>query len=212
MNENCNQLNYYGYDVNGSYIKKRIPEINQTTGYSIYNMHGELSPGFSKIENSPEYNGKTVYTSMDARLYDAARNDRMGLDKPPLDGNIDMEKIYNNPTLNDYKCKSYNRYDNNGYKDIKAGQIIYYTRDGNTPFNRPVFVENSTMHGIKYKNPMDNGIGSIIYTKKPVEYNNPMNTLKKEYDGGLSWIRDSSSFREDLIARQKIKMNSRVWF
>jgi hypothetical protein len=208
MNENCN---YYGYDINGPYTKQRIPEINQNKNYTIYNMHGELSPGFSKIENSPEYNGKTVYKSMDARLYDAARNERMGLDKPPLDGNIDMEKIYNDPTLADYKCKSYNSYDNNGYKDIKAGQIIYYTNNKN-PFDQPVFIEKSTVRGIKYKNPMYGDIGpTTIYTKEPVEFNNPMNTLKKEYDGCLSWIRDSSSFREDLISRQKIKMNSQAW-
>lgn len=219
MNVNCQYINYgydrngacqymnYGYDNNGAFTTRKIPDVDgNKNNYKILNMHGESSHEFMKIEKSPEHNGQTVYKSMDARLYDAARNDRLGLDKPPPDGSIDMEKIHNNPTLVNYRCGSYKN-----YEDIKAGQIVYYTSDKNkNPFSRPVFMEKSTVYGIRYKDPMDTT--SDIYIREPIEFNNPMNTLKKEYNGGLSWIQDSSSFREDLIARQKIKMNSRKWF
>ena len=204
MNTTCACMNY-GYDYDGVYIKKIIPKINENkNNYKVLNPHGGYSQDFTRIDDSKEYDGKTVYKSMDARLYDAARNNRLVLDRPPPDGNIDMEKIHNNKELNNYKCGVYS-----GYENINAGQIVYYTTDS-TPFGRPVFMEKATSYGIRYKNPMDTT--SMVYTREPIEYHNHMNTIKKEYNGGLSWIRDSSTFREDLISRQKIKMNSRKWF
>lgn len=198
MNNNlCKDLNY-GYDYNNGIFEKKIPNFNNRDNYNILNPHGESSTDFFKTTFG--------YTSLDPRLYDAARNNRLTLDKPPPDGNIQMENIYKNPTLEKYKCGVYK----NGYSGVKAGQIVYYeSSQTSVPFVRPVFMESATMNSINYTNPM--GGKSIVYTREPIKNPDFLNTKRREYDGGLSWLRDSSFFREDIISRQQIKNNEQKY-
>jgi hypothetical protein len=49
------------------------------------------------------------------------------------------------------------------------------------------------------------------YEREPLISNDPINTDKKYYKGGLSWIEDSQEHREDLLSKQMSKHNWERW-
>ena len=167
---------------------------------TLLNPHGERALDFVADKTH-------TYKSTDPRLYDIPRNTQMTLDRPPADGQIFPENIHGNKTLENHKVRSYTN-----YADINSGQIVYYTDPRvSVPFVRDIYTDQSNEYSILYKNPMD--VVSTIYMKQPIEKPDYFNTTKSGafYRGGLSWIQDSCSFREDIISRQQIKNNSQKY-
>ena len=97
------------------------------------------------------------------------------------------------------------------YKNIGDGQITYYIdKSIEDAFFSPVFSEPAIQQKILYKDPM----GSIqtIYDRVPlINTENPTVTSVKEYPYCLSFIQDSQSHREDIMAIQQRKNNREKW-
>jgi hypothetical protein len=145
------------------------------------------------------------YRSNDPRLISSSRGgDILTLDSPPIDSKISLDKIYTDKNLNNYG-KSYRT-----YSDINAGQITYYIdKSIKDPFFSPLFSTPISSQGILYRDPM--GAFKAQYEREPLISNNPINTHKNYYKGGLSWIEDSQEHREDLLSKQMRKHNEQRW-
>jgi len=128
----------------------------------------------------------------DARLVDAGRDYRHELDIKPIQVYYDLihDNVSQNPELNGYG-KNYK-----GYSSVSGGQIQYYVdKELANPFTRPVYASTTNVVGYTYKDPMD-------AVKPQFEKSYP-----KESFTGLSWLDDSCSFRDDIIALQQRKHN-----
>lgn len=144
---------------------------------------------------------KTSYISLDdPRLYDASRYVTTFLDSVPLGqgGIINFNELYTD------KYKDYGKPYKN-YEDINIGNIIYRTEVGvdSEPFKNPNFVIKS---GVKYdlfRNPMDNV--QAEYRRVPFSREEGQELSDLEYN------RMNMTFREDLMATQDLKINSRKW-
>ena len=179
-------------------------EPEKKNGYIYLNpsaMQSQYATDFFPVQSS----SKVQYRSNDPRLISASRGgDRLTLDNPPIDSQINLDKIYTDKNLNNYG-KSYNT-----YSDIKAGQITYYIdKSIKDPFFSPLFSTPINSQGILYRDPM--GSFKAQYEREPLNSNDPINTDKKYYKGGLSWIEDSQEHREDLLSKQMSKYNSQKW-
>lgn len=155
-------------------------------------IQSKYSPDFQKIE----CRGETQYASHDPRLFYAPYAQTLTLDRPPLD---------NTSNLSDKSLTNYGQH-YNGYKDINAGQIVYYiNKERQEPFFSPLYTTPAYTYGNLYQDPM----GSIKpeYNRVPLKYNNPLDTHKQTYDGELSWIQDSTSHREDMLSKQMARTN-----
>lgn len=135
------------------------------------------------------------YISNDPRLFSPLHgNQTLTLDRPPLDGTVKLANIYTDKSL-DYYGQGYQT-----YSDINAGQIVYYNNhEQEDPLFFPNFTKSAYVHGKLYRDPM----GSLKpeYYRKPITYTNHLNTKNQFYDE-LSFIKDSTEQREDLMARQ----------
>jgi len=106
--------------------------------------------------------------------------------------NMFKDNVSGNPALKDYG-RNYS-----DYASINAGQIEYYIdKDLAEPFFNPVYAMPSKSVGIAYRDPMGNV--TPIYNK---EYST------EEIPDGLSFINDSTKFRDDIISRQQRGHNS----
>lgn len=160
--------------------------------YTFFNKRGvEKSPFFA------EEKGKVVdrvYKSLkaDARLVDSSRDYVQELDIEPIQVYYDLinDNVSQNRNLDGYG-KNYK-----SYSSVNGGQIQYYIdKELSVPFNRPVYASTTQAIGYTYKDPMDS-------VKPQFEKAYP-----KESFTGLSWLDDSCSFRDDLIALQQRKHN-----
>lgn len=113
--------------------------------------------------------------------------DILKLDRWPLNGKV--RDPIRNPHV--FTNTSYD-----SYSDITAGDITYYVdTDLNTPF-----------YGINFPN---------IKHASITPYVDPMGVCKPQYEAsqtpdmcvGLSWIRDSNSFRQDIMASNMAQLN-----
>lgn len=141
------------------------------------------------------------YQSRDPRLISSTLPQQLTLDTPPLDSSINPDQVNKDPSLNNYG-KNYT-----SYKDINAGTISYYidTSIQDTFFN-PLFSIPSYNTSIIYKDPMDSE--KPQYYRTPVYTNNYIDLPNnKNFFGSLSWIQDSTSHREDIMARQMLYRN-----
>lgn len=144
-----------------------------------------------------------VYTSQDPRLIDVPRGTSMVVDTPPLDHNVKLCEIYSNK-FGEYG-KPYRT-----YSDINLGDITYYTNESRAdPFYKPVFSTSAKTVSSLYQDPM----GSIKpqYDRIPLNYENPYDGYKPDYDGGLSYLYYTGYQREDIMARQMRKRNQERW-
>ena len=144
-----------------------------------------------------------IYLSRDPRQFDAVRAEYMPLDTIPIDGNVKLRNVYTTP-------------DNYGigftpYEQIGDGQIVYYIdKSIENAFYKPVFSEPAEETYNLFQDPMS--------SMKP-EYNrtalmntaNPTVTTAKFYPYCLSYIQDSQSHREDIMALQQRKNNQEKW-
>lgn len=172
--------------------KHNISCVNNRT-YTYLNTVGVPSPYFQK-----DANGKWYSTKQDSRILDVRHNYNMGLDERPSQVIYDIfhDNVAGNVNLDGYG-RNYK-----DYSSIKEGQIRYYIdKDFVEPFYSPVYGLKSKSVGVMYKDPMDNV--RPMFNK---EYNNTHNI-----EDGLSFINDTTKFRDDIISRQQRVHNSQKY-
>jgi hypothetical protein len=177
--------------------------IRQKTDKTIVLNPQILSNGISKDFKKVTCGNSSTYTSTDPRLTDTIRNHNLHLDTPPFVSNF--KNIYNSTELDNYG-RNYKT-----YSDIGAGNIVYYTTERGDPFYSTLFSNPGHTTGHINVTPM----GSIHpeYTRT-VPRQNMLRQPKpgtNEQDCGLSWIRDSSEHREDIISSQMSRINRERW-
>lgn len=142
------------------------------------------------------YKSKGLYQSKDPRTIDVPRNFRMTFDRPPYQtpNTQPQQHLYSTPG------SSTGFYDN--YKNIRSGQVIYYTNEIADPYSRPTYTIPSETIPTLLQDPM--GALRPYYEKIPIFQDD---TNLSEY----SFDRDQMSFREDLMSKQQQKANSQKW-
>jgi hypothetical protein len=180
-------------------------EPRNEQGYKNLNpvvMKGKFSDDFQRIE-CPGIRGcpKIQYASTDPRLVSAAHSGQvLTLDRPPMNSTPDLTQISTDKNLDGYG-QGYRT-----YSDIDGGQIMYYIdKSTQDPFYSPNFSTSARALGTLYRDPM--GAMKPQYDREPLKCNDPLNTTKDHYDGGLSWIQDSQEHRQDLLSLQMRKRN-----
>lgn len=148
---------------------------------------------------------KVQYASKDPRLVSVAHGGQvLTLDRPPLNNNVDLSQISTDTSLDRYG-QNYST-----YSDINGGNITYYiNKSRQDPFYSPLFSTSALAYGTLYRDPM--GVNRAQYDRKPLKYNDPFNTVKDSYEGGLSWIQDSQEHRQDLLSKIMRKQNEQRW-
>ena len=183
------------YDSNvKTYSESRSGYPYERSTYNVLNEIG-LNPSTDMKRKGNCFVNKD---GCDPRLVDPVRNIRFSLDQPSLDGRVSTRSLYNEGTQLENYGVNYG-----SYKDIKTGQILYYTDDTlSKPYPNPLFVITSDVsHGL-FKDPMDSV--KPIYTRRPVT-----NTLN--YISDLQDTRDQLAFREDIMSKQMAKQYEQRW-
>lgn len=146
---------------------------------------------------------ETQYASWDPRTWSATRNQYLTFDRPPLDSTPKLKDIYNDD------LKGYGK-NYQSYKDINAGQIIYYTdKSREDAYYRPLFNETVKVGTIIYKDPM--GAIKPEYPRS-TQYTNPITDDNCNYgEYNLSYIKDTNMHREDILSSQMTKINQQRW-
>jgi len=139
---------------------------------------------------------KGYFYPFDGRTIDVIRNIPLVLDKPAESGSVRMDDVAYFDNRN-YGSKY------NSYKDIKNGQITYYT-DSSTdqPFINPVYILSSTVDKVIRKDPMDSV--KPEYIKNPIS--STLNYVSKDQN-----TRDALFHREDIMSRQQNLYNRTKW-
>jgi len=180
--------------------EKIIYELNPQVYTSKY------SPNFDMVSKDMCNNlcKKDTFTSLDPRLYSSTRPYHQQLDRPPINGNVRWKDVYD---------KKYDSYKTNyiPYENIKDGQIVYYIdKSISDAFYEPVYTEKARETMILYKDPM--GSMKPEHNREPIMNVYNHTTEKAEcYPYGLSFIQDSQTFREDIMALQQRKNNQEKW-
>jgi hypothetical protein len=140
------------------------------------------------------------YKDRDGRLISPVRGvQTTTLNQIPITGSVSEKDILDSKELNTYGQKY------TSYKDIDAGQITYYIdKDTTKPYFKPNFIHNTVRNNYLYKDPMTSVKPEYPYYIG-YKFNNPVKDLQLE--GGLTFMNDTLSFREDLMSRQMRKMN-----
>ena len=209
--KNCDYKKYdcniAGYNNCGKKeIFKQQIEPRLLVDYNILNKDvyaNAYDKTFQKIDCKDNKScNSTVYTTNDPRLVSVVNGGQIQtLDRPPLNATIKLADIYTDPSLKNYGA-TYKSYD-----DINAGDIFYYIdKSIEDAFFQPNFTNPSNVTGVIYKDPM-----SAIkpeYIRTPLKENNLLDTSKnRSYNGGLSFLSDTTEHREDLMSKQMYKTN-----
>lgn len=162
------------------------------------------SPYFQKVECVDNKMCPVVYASGDPRLRLAGAEQRINLDRPPTTGDVKLSEIYSDEI------------DNYGvgfkpYNEINDGDIIYYVDESRADaFYEPLFAEKAQEVTVLFKDPM--GAMKPEYHRIPlVNTACPTVTTAESYPDCLSFIQDSQSHREDLMALQMQRRNQERW-
>ena len=144
----------------------------------------------------------TTYLNSDPRLYNAAAVTWLQLDRPPRNSSIKLNTLNTDKSLDNYG-QGYK-----SYKDVNAGDILYYIgKDREDAFYQPIFSNNATTVGTLYKDPM----GGMLpqYTRIPDKKFNPVlgDTCDVSGNDCLSFLKDSQIHREDIISHQMSTIN-----
>ena len=145
----------------------------------------------------------SLYVSEDPRLVDAPRAMMLNLNVPPIDSTVRLDKIYDSNLTNYGKKYS-------TYSDINTGQIVYYTDKTNEePYFVPNFVSSASIDSVMYVDPMSSM--KPHYYRTPLTVRDNILSDKDKFTYNLSWMDDTTEFREDLMSRQMAKMNQNRW-
>jgi hypothetical protein len=195
---NCD-TNIFGCENNVNINISRQPDIK--CGYEYYNKD-VITDKYPRNEFVEVGNG---FNSNDPRLIDVPRSFSMVLDSIPIDSNnLKLCQINTNPYLDNYG-QNYKT-----YSDINAGNILYYNdKSIEDAFFGPNFVTSSNVDSYLYKDSM----GSIKphFKRVPLKCNDYLTSENRNYENCLSWMDDSTSFREDIMSLQMSKMNQQKW-
>lgn len=198
---NCDFSPYF--ECKNRYPFKTQNEPMNKDGYVMINpasITANYARDFYELDCSKEPNTFTypnkVYSSLDPRLISAYHNGQtLALDRHPIDTDIKLKDVYTDPRMPLYG----QRY--NDYRDINAGQILYYIdRKIEDSLFQPLFENPSEIQGTIYKDPM--GATYPEYHRTPIVHNNFLKTRNRTYTYGLSSIDDINEFREDIIHKQ----------
>jgi hypothetical protein len=126
--------------------------------------------------------------------FDAPRAIRTRLDKPSQISGINEKNMYTEPSLLNYAAG----FNYPSYCDTNNAQVTYYVDETIAkPFFGPNFGQGCPfVYYENYVDPMSSWKPHYYY-----EMQRPQNSSQ------LSWINDSTFFREDLMSRQMAKMN-----
>lgn len=163
----------------------------------------KLAEGFNRVKCNTNCPSDT-YISADPRQYSSTLAEYLPIDRPPMNGDVRLKDIYSS------------RWDNYGsgfmqYENIRDGQITYYVDNSiKDAFYTPVYGEMAKETAVLYKDPM--GSMKPEYNRTPIiNTENPATTTPEAYPYCLSYIQDTQSFREDLIALQQRRHNQEKW-
>lgn len=207
--ESCAFSKYYNCYNTRNINETQQPSPERPISYSLQNpkaWQNKYSSDFSTINccDNPSCDGncpKKRFVSWDPRLWSASHTQYLTLDRAPIEGSVKLKDIYN-PNLYKYG-KDYCSYD-----DITAGQILYYVdKSIENPYFIPVFEEEAKVTKVNYKDPM--GAMKPQYPRTLSQKNYTTNCDTKDY--GLTWIRDSQQYRQDLLTGLMAKNNERRW-
>lgn len=193
---NCYNTYQFNQNIQPDETKKGIVELNPQY-YS-----SKLQPMFDQIDCcGPCQTGDKPWISTDPRLYDPIRADYLLLDRPPISGQVKMKDIYNlNPS------QHYTTGQGKSYETTFDGQIGYYIdKSIEDPYFSPVFNQQSNVTSYVYKDPM--GAMKPHYDRVPVVAYNPVTITRACVPEKLTFLADTGSFREDIIASQQAKNN-----
>lgn len=163
-----------------------------------------VSKGFFNNPNSTDGCPEKGFLSYDPRQFSSPRAEWLTLDRPPPDGNVKLDEVYD---------KKYDRYGIgfNSYENIRDGDISYYIdKSIQGAFYNPVYAEPSKETTVLYQDPMG-GMRPQYNRQALINTENPTVTTPKSYPYSLSFIQDTQSFREDIIALQQRKHNESKW-
>ena len=180
------------------YPTPEITEINPQA-YST-----KMAAGYGMVPCKKDGCPDQTWLSQDPRLYDVLRNVYMPLDRPPMSGDVRLRDVYD-AKYNNYG-QGYTPYD-----QIKDGDITYYIDNTiQDAFYSPVWAEPAVNEAVLYQDPM--GAMKPEYNRKAlVNTENPTVTTPVTYPYGLSFIQDTQTHREDLMAYQQRKNNQSKW-
>lgn len=183
-------------------------EPKDNVGYSDINpgaYMNKLAEGFyqAPVSMNP-CNKSTGVFSYDPRQFDTKRAQWQILDRTPADGAVTTLSTYDSRF--DGYTTGYRE-----YKDIVDGDITYYTdKSIQDPFFHPVFAEEAKVSTVLYQDPM--GAIKPEYNRKAILNTcNPTTEVRENYPYCLSYIQDTQSYREDLMALQTRKHNQSNW-
>lgn len=181
---------------------------NPNTGLILMNNYynTKLAPFFDAIDpkcrscNQPSTEPNWI--SLDPRLYDATRAEYLPLDRPPIDGDVKLKNI---PNIRGYKTGF------SSYENLTDGQIGYYIDKSIAPaFFTPVYGEPAIMSSVLYRDPMSSM--KPEYNRTPIlNTQNPITECRDNYPYCLSFLQDTQSQREDIMALQQRKNNQSKW-
>jgi hypothetical protein len=176
-------------------------------GWAEYNpnlYNSKMDKTFGKIPKSSGVCPGDSYTSSDPRQFDTLHAQWLPLDRPPMNGKVKLTEIYD---------KKYNGYGQGSmpYTTIVDGDITYYRdRSIADAFYRPVYSEPAKETAILYHDPM--GLIKPEYNRTPlINTENPVTTVRGNFPYCLSFLQDTQSFREDIMALQQRKNNQSKW-
>lgn len=190
----CNSSQYF----NNSDIVEFDRSIKHIDKQGITTLNPQLYTDntaihFQRVECEEKGGCNVTYTSGDPRLFNAGAEQTIQLDRPPMDGTVKLKDLYSND-LDKYQTGF------KSYKDINNGQITYYyDHSREDAFHEPLFSESAQVISTLYKDPM----GGI----HPEYHRIPTSTPQE----CLTYIQDTQSHREDLLALQMYKINSQRW-
>lgn len=167
-------------------------------------FHYPRSGGRADIKSCSEKG----WVSENPKQFDVLRYQSIILDRPPTNGNVNLIDVYSD---------KYNNYGNlqtggySEYENIIDGDVTYYVdKSIKDAFYHPVFAEPAIASTILYQDPMS-AMRPQYERKAVINTENPTTTTPKYYPYSLSFIQDSQSYREDLMALQQRKHNESKW-
>jgi hypothetical protein len=190
------------YDCNNKHQFKVQQEPTNKTGKILLNPPVVSQDKYDKtfrVINVDDCPGSacvgTTFLNSDPRLYNAASNTWLQLDKPPLNSTQKLNTLNSDKSLNKYGqvYKS--------YADITGHTQYYIDKQTEDTHYEPLFSKKATVIGTMYKDPM--GVLKPQYERIPKE-----NPCEKSGDYCLSFMRDTQYHREDLLSRQMSKIFS----
>jgi len=179
-------------------MKRGILKRNTNNCYNIplpYVIKEQVEPlenyGMNVL-NTGLYN-RVINENNDARLYDTVGR-KIILDKQPENSLPSIDEMYTDNINNSYVQSVHKT-----YKDIKNGNIEYYTGN-NSVYRHPNFSKKNTLSVI-HTDPM--GTNTMEYIR-----DNDINRCERQEPITCSaWLSDTQDHREDIMSHQMSKMN-----